>query len=132
MRKSTTNNMKRIVTIIFCGLTFGATMQLETAEKVARNIYFEQILLHVGTAFNVSEIEISIVNPLENNPNGTVAVPIKLTIENDEDDKRKAAENEAEKQRRLEGRKKSKKTKPLQPLKKITDDTDQDSTSTSS
>ena len=36
---------------------------------------------------NVSEIEISIFNPLENNSSGTIAAPIKLTIIDDEDDK---------------------------------------------
>ena len=81
MKKSITNNMKRIVTIIFCGLTFGATVQLETAEKVARNIYFEQILLHGGTAFNVSEIEIikngdlDLIYIFHLNPEGFIMVP---------------------------------------------------------
>ena len=58
MRKSKTNNMKRIVTIIICGLSFGATVQLETAEIVARSIYYENSELHDGVKFYVSEIEI--------------------------------------------------------------------------
>ena len=57
MRKSKTNNMKRIVIIIFCGITFGATVQLETAEIVARSIYYENSELHDGVSFYVSEIE---------------------------------------------------------------------------
>ena len=57
MRKSKTNNMKRIVTIIIFGFSFGATVQLETAEKVARSIYYENSELHDGGNYYVSEIE---------------------------------------------------------------------------
>lgn len=81
MRKSKTNNMKRIVMIIFCGLTFGATVQLETAEIVARSIYYENSELHDGVNFYVSEIEtikeggLDLIYIFHLNPEGFIMVP---------------------------------------------------------
>ena len=81
MRKSKTNNMKRIVTIIICGLSFGATVQLETAEIVARSIYYENSELHDGVNFYVSEIEtikegdLDLIYIFHLNPEGFIMVP---------------------------------------------------------
>ena len=81
MKKSKTNNMKQIVTIIICGFSFGSTVQLETAEKVARSIYYENSELHDGGNYYVSEIEtikegdLNLIYIFHLNPEGFIMVP---------------------------------------------------------
>ena len=81
MKKSKTNNMIRIVTIIICGFSFGATVQLEIAEKVARSIYYENSELHDGINYYVSEIEtikegdLDLIYIFHLNPEGFIMVP---------------------------------------------------------
>ena len=72
--------MKRIVTIIICGFSFGGTVQLETAEKVAHGIYYENSELHDGVNYYVSEIEtikegdLDLVYIFHLNPEGFIMV----------------------------------------------------------
>jgi len=58
MDKNKKFNVKWIALHILCSVMFGAFVPNDIAEKVARNIFVENVHLHDGNAFMVSHVEI--------------------------------------------------------------------------
>ena len=97
------------------------------ARGKAAGLYIEQKIIRTGKLDDLSEEELEkrmaeIIDQY---------APILEGVE-EKDLKAKVKEKQKEIRLNPKEKEKSKKTKPLQPLKKIPDDTDQDSTSTSS
>ena len=106
---------------------WSAAINAEVARGKAAGLYIEQKIIRTGKIDDLSESE------LENRMKEIIDQysPILEGVET-EDLKEKVKAKQKKIRLSPEEREKSKKTKPLQPLKKITDDTDPDSTSTSS
>ena len=106
---------------------WSAAVNAEVARGKAAGLYIEQKIIRTGKLDDLSEEELEkrmaeIIDQY---------APILEGVE-EKDLKAKVKEKQKEIRLNPKEKEKSKKTKPLQPLKKITDDTGQDSTSTSS
>jgi len=106
---------------------WSAAINAEVARGKAAGLYIEQKIIRTGKLDDLSEEELEkrmaeIIDQY---------APILEGVE-EKDLKAKVKEKQKEIRLNPKEKEKSKKTKPLQPLKKITDDTDPDSTSTSS